>query len=71
MDRAKVEYVLDTLREVDPELTPEEKLEVSRQVAELTGKTVKQVVVEDLFGDRGEGNHRQCEGMVDLRRVVV
>ncbi len=29
------------------------------------------MLVEDLFGDRGEGSHRQCGGMVGLRRVVA
>ncbi len=62
MDRAKVEHVMNTLRQVveedapqvDPKPTPEEKLEVARQMAKVTGKTVEQLLVEDLFGDRGE-----------------
>lgn len=37
-----------------PEATPELRLEVARRVAELSGKTVGQVLEEDLFGDRGD-----------------
>ncbi len=63
MDRAKVENVLGLLRQVveedtpqvAPEPSPEVKLEVARQVAEVTGKTVEQVLAEDLFGDREDG----------------
>ncbi len=60
MDRANVEHVLATLRQVveedapqvASEPTPEEKLKVARYVAKMTGKTVEQLFAEDLFGER-------------------